>query len=72
MIYYITCMQIRPGTPHGFDSDILVDVSNDFKQITKVFEDLQLTEEIFGAELWVKEPGGRKRKLRERKYADGK
>lgn len=68
MIYWISYSKIMPGTPEGMISGLLEDVFTDSVKAEKTFKDLKLTPEYFRKELWVKEPGGRKRMIKYEKY----
>ena len=72
MIYVLTYSKLMPGTPEGFISDLFEDAFTDSVQAEKAFKNLVLTPEYFRKELWVREPGGRRRLLKEEKYAHGK
>ena len=68
MMYWISLSKIVPGSPQGFESGFLEDLFSDIKQAEKSFNNLQLTREYFRKELWVKEPSGRKKLIKEEKY----
>ena len=72
MIYILTYSKLMPGTPEGCISDLFEDAFTDSVRAEKAFNNLVLTKEFFRKELWVKEPGGRRRLLKEEKYADKK
>lgn len=69
MIYILTYSKLMPGTTEGAISDLFEDAFTDSVQAERAFKNLVLTPEFFRKELWVKEPGGRRRLLKEEKYA---
>lgn len=68
MIYIITYSMIMPGTPQGYVSDLFENAFTDSVQASRSFESLQLTKEFFRKELWVKEPGGGRKLLKEERF----
>lgn len=69
MIYILTYCKLMPGTPQGSISDLFEDAFTDVAQAERAFNNLVLTREYYRKELWVKEPNGRRRLLKEEKYA---
>lgn len=68
MIYIITYSMIMPGTPQGFVSDLFEDAFTDSRRAEKAFNDLVLTQKYFRKELWIKEPGGGRKLLKEERF----
>ena len=62
MIYILTYSMLMPGTSTGYVSDLFVKAERSFKT-------LELSKEYFRKELWVKEPGGRRKLLKEERYS---
>ena len=72
MIYVITYSMICPGTTTGSVSDLFENATTDSVKAERLFEALTLTSEYFRKELWVIEPGGKRKLIKEKKYSDGK
>lgn len=70
MIYVITYSKIAPGEANGSISDLFENAFTDRVRAHKVFDDLVLTAEYFRKELWVIEPGGKRKLLKEKKYSE--
>ena len=68
MIYILTYSMLMPGTPTGYISDLFEDAFTDVVKAERAFKTLQLNKEYFRKELWVKEPGGRRKLLKEERY----
>lgn len=68
MIYILTLTTLAPGTPTGSISMLFEDAFTDAVQAEKAFRELALSREYFRKELWVKEPGGRRRLLKGEKF----
>lgn len=69
MIYILTYSMLMPGTSTGYVSDLFEDAFTDIVKAEKAFKTLELSIEYFRKELWVKEPGGRRRLLKEERYS---
>lgn len=69
MIYILTYSMLMPGTPTGYISDLFEDAFTDVIKAERAFKTLQLSKEYFRKELWVKEPGGRRKLLKEERYS---
>lgn len=69
MIYILTYSMLMPGTPTGYVSDLFEDAFTDIVKAEREFKTLRLTKEYFRKELWVKEPGGRRKLLKEERYS---
>ena len=69
MIYILTYSMLMPGTPTGYVSDLFEDAFTDVVKAERAFKTLQLNKEYFRKELWVKEPGGRRKLLKEERYS---
>lgn len=69
MIYILTYSMLMPGTPTGYISDLFEDAFTDVVKAERAFKTLQLNKEYFRKELWVKEPGGRRKLLKEERYS---
>lgn len=69
MIYILTYSMLMPGTPTGYISDLFEDAFTDVIKAERAFKTLQLNKEYFRKELWVKEPGGRRKLLKEERYS---
>lgn len=70
MIYVITYSKIAPGEPDGNISDLFENAFTDRVRAHKAFDDLELTSEYFRKELWVIEPGGKRKLLKEKKFGE--
>lgn len=68
MIYILTYSMLMPGTPTGYIADLFEDAFTDVVKAERSFKALALSNEYFRKELWVKEPGGRRRLLKEERY----
>lgn len=68
MIYIITYSMTMPGTQLGYVSDLFENAFTDSVQAYRCFDNLVLTKEYFRKELWVKEPGGGRKLLKEERY----
>lgn len=69
MIYILTYSMLMPGTSTGYVSDLFEDAFTDVVKAEKAFKTLELSKEYFRKELWVKEPGGRRKMLKEERYS---
>jgi len=69
MIYILTYSMLMPGTSTGYISDLFEDAFTDIVKAEKAFKALNLSREYFRKELWVKEPGGRRKLLKEERYS---
>lgn len=69
MIYILTYSMLMPGTSTGYVSDLFEDAFTDIVKAEKAFKALNLSREYFRKELWVKEPGGRRKLLKEERYS---
>ncbi len=69
MIYILTYSMLMPGTSTGYVSDLFEDAFTDILKAEKAFKELALSREYFRKELWVKEPGGRRKLLKEERYS---
>ena len=69
MIYILTYSMLMPGTSTGYVSDLFEDAFTDVVKAEKAYKELALSREYFRKELWVKEPGGRRRLLKEERYS---
>ena len=69
MIYILTYSMLMPGTPTGYISDLFEDAFTDVVKAERAFKTLQLNKEYFRKELWDKEPGGRRKLLKEERYS---
>lgn len=70
MIYILTYSMLMPGTPTGYVSDLFENAFTDSVRAEKAFNNLTLTREYFSKELWVIEPGGKRKLIKEKKYAN--
>ena len=70
MIYVITYSKVSPGEPTGSISDLFENAFTDKVRAYKTFDDLELTAEFFRKELWVLEPGGKRKLLKEKKFGE--
>lgn len=68
MIYILTYSMLMPGTSTGYVSDLFEDAFTDIVKAEKAYKELALSREYFRKELWVKEPGGRRKLLKEERY----
>ena len=68
MIYVLTYSKIMPGEITGSISDLFENAFTDIIRAEKAFKDLVLTPEYFRKELWVIEPGGKRKMLKEERY----
>ena len=69
MIYILTLTKVCPGEPTGYISDLWEDCWTDRVAAERAFKKLELTKEYYRKELWVKEPGGRRKLLMEERYS---
>jgi len=69
MIYILTYSMLMPGTSTGYVSDLFEDAFTDIVKAEKAYKELALSREYFRKELWVKEPGGRRKLLKEERYS---
>ena len=67
-IYVITCTKISPGESVGYIGDLLENASTDISVAEELFKNLVLNKEYFRKELWVIEPGGRRKLLKEERF----
>lgn len=68
MIYILTYSMIMPGTPSGYVSDLFEDAFVDLKKAEKAFDNLVINREFFRKELWIKEPNGSRKLLKETRF----
>ena len=68
MIYILTYSMVMPGTPQGYVSDLFEDAFTDMMRAEKAFRNLVLTKEYFRKELWIREPGGGRKLLKEERF----
>ena len=68
MIYVLTYTMICPGTALGQISGLFENAFTDVVRAEKAFKDMKLTREYFRKELWVIEPGGKRKLLKEDKF----
>lgn len=68
MIYVITYAKIVPGDPEGHISGLFENAFTDIIRAEKSFNELDLTQEYFRKELWVIEPGGKRKLLKEKRF----
>ena len=67
--YAITLTKVAHGEPTGQISDLLEDWGfNSLGDAERRFKGIQLSREYIRKELWVKEPGGRRKLLMEERY----
>lgn len=71
MIYILTLTILAPGNPLGCISMLFEDAFTDSVKAEKAFKELELSREYIRKELWVKEPGGRRRLLKEERFSGG-
>ena len=69
MIYILTLTKVCPGEPTGYISDLWEDAWTDRTAAERAFKKLELGPVYFRKELWVKEPGGRRKLLMEERYS---
>lgn len=69
MIYVLTLTKVCPGELTGYISDLWEDCWTDRIAAERAFKKLELSPVYFRKELWVKEPGGRRKLLMEERYA---
>ena len=69
MIYILTLTKVCPGESTGYISDLWEDCWTDRTAAERAFKKLELTKVYFRKELWVKEPGGRRKLLMEERYS---
>ena len=67
-IYIITISKIMPGSPEGAVSGLWEDATTDISEAERSFKNLVLTQEYFRKELWVKDPTGKRRLLKEERF----
>ena len=68
MIYVLTLTKICPGEPTGYISDLWEDCWTDRIAAERAFKKMELGPVYFRKELWIKEPGGRRKLLMEERY----
>ncbi len=71
MIYFIVYSKIVPGEPTGMISGLLEDVYNNVNDAEQIYDLMELNPPLIRKELWVKEPSGRKRLLKEERFKNG-
>ena len=71
MIYVLTYTMICPGTALGQISGLFENAFTDLMRAEKAFNDMNLNHEYFRKELWVIEPGGKRKLLKEKKFNNG-
>jgi hypothetical protein len=67
-VYILVYSKIVPGTAEGSISLLLEDATTDINEAEKIFKEAPLTQEYFRKELWVRDPSGRRRLLKEQRY----
>ena len=72
MIYILTYSMLMPGTSTGYVSDLFENAFTDSVQAEKKYQSMPLTREYFRKELWVIEPGGKRRLLKHDKFMEEK
>ncbi len=72
VIYVLTYAMICPGTALGQISGLFENAFTDIKRAEKEFDNLELTGEYFRKELWVIEPGGKRKLLKHDKFREEK
>ena len=70
MIYIITLSKVSPGEPTGAISDLFENAFTDIRRAETTFDELELTSEYFRKELWLIEPGGKRKLLKEKKFGE--
>lgn len=69
MIYILLISKLCPGETIGYISGLWEDCWTDRTAAERGFKKMQLSNEYFRKELWVKEPDGRRQLLMEEKYS---
>lgn len=67
-IYIITISKINPGSPEGAVAGLWEDATDELSEAEMIFTNLVLTQEYFRKELWVKDPTGKRRLLKEERF----
>ena len=67
-IYVLTYSMLMPGTPTGYVSDLFEDAYTDSRKAEKAFDAMVLTPEYFRKEMWIKEPNGSRKLLKEKRF----
>ena len=68
MIYVLTYSIICPGASNGCINDLFENAFTDIVRAEKEFNDMTMNREYYRKELWVIEPGGKRRMLKEEKF----
>lgn len=69
MIYVCTYSKIAPGEPTGVINDLLENAAETVAAAEKQFNGMILTREYFRKELWEFDLHGRRRLVKEERYA---
>lgn len=68
-VYILTLSKICPGEPTGFIGDLFEDAFTNQKEAEQSFNGLALSSLYFRKELWLREKNGRRKLLKEERYA---
>ena len=69
MIYVLTLTKIAPGEPTGMISDLFENAFLDSGKADKAFDSMPLSREYIRKELWTIDSPGKRRLIKEERFA---